>query len=110
MFSDDQSSEYSDAMLSSLRPHSNLAFLSAQPPAAHLDPVFRGRLGYQVTTTDRAVPCAAQRGMMAGTGVPWIVHEIVGSHMAPFMSHISESVQAVDHMIEQFSHAPDPGV
>lgn len=92
-------------MVASLKPHSNLAFLSVQPPAAHIDPAFMGRLGYQVTTVDRAVPAPAQHGMMAGTGVPWIVHETVGSHMAPFMSHVTESVQAVDRMIEQFEQS-----
>ncbi|KAJ5286739.1 hypothetical protein N7478_002425 [Penicillium angulare] len=86
-----------------IKPHSTLAFTSPQPHPAWADEEFRGRLGFIVTTEDRAVPKEAQYGMMAATQQQWIIKEIDSSHCAPFISRIEDTVKATQEIITKLA-------
>ncbi|KAE8375739.1 hypothetical protein BDV26DRAFT_283214 [Aspergillus bertholletiae] len=90
------------AISSVIQPHASLAFFSAQPSPAWLDPAFAGRLAYVVTTEDLAVPKVAQYGMMMGTGQQWHVREIESSHCAPFITKVGQSVEILQEFIQAF--------
>lgn len=87
---------------SQLVPHALLAFKSPAPVPAWTDPGFEGRLAYLVCTDDLAIPRFGQEAMMQGTGMDWVVREIVGSHNAPFLKKTEEAVGAVDAFVGEF--------
>ncbi|KAK2750322.1 hypothetical protein FQN57_003802 [Myotisia sp. PD_48] len=89
-------------MTTQLRPHSTLAFNSAQPAPAWADPSFKGRLAYIVTGEDVAVPKVAQYGMMAGTGQEWIVKEAEASHCATYKVKIDENLKQLEELVRAF--------
>ena len=88
-----------------LLPHATLAFKSASPAPAWADPEFKGRLAYLVCTEDKAIPKAAQEGMMQHSGQDWHVRELQGSHNAPFLSKEKEAVEIIDGFVEKFLQA-----
>ncbi|KNG91652.1 hypothetical protein ANOM_000206 [Aspergillus nomiae NRRL 13137] len=101
-FAADVSEEQALAISSVIKPHASLAFFSAQPSPAWVDPTFTGRLAYVVTTDDLAVPKVAQYGMISGTGQQWHVREIESSHCAPFITKVAESVEILQDFIRAF--------
>ena len=105
MFCADQPPSVAGELTAILKPHATLAFNSPQPPLAWSDGNYKGCLGYIVATEDLAVPKAAQEGMMADTGQEWIVREIAGSHNAPFLSKVSETLLHLQSMIDSFEKA-----
>jgi hypothetical protein len=82
-----------------IKPHSNLAFTSAQPHPAWADAAFHGRLAFIVTAEDRSIPKEEQYGMMAATQTQWIVKEMACSHCAPFVSRVEETLR----MLQEFT-------
>jgi hypothetical protein len=89
-------------MAAQLKPHSNLAFMSEQPPSAWTDSSFDGRCAYIVTGNDRAVPKVAQYQMIEGTGKKWIVREMPSSsHMAPFLTLTEVCIQLVNEILSE---------
>ncbi|GAB1190922.1 hypothetical protein APSETT444_000089 [Aspergillus pseudonomiae] len=104
-FAADVSEEQALAISSVIKPHASLAFFSAQPSPAWVDPTFTGRLAYVVTTDDLAVPKVAQYGMISGTGQQWHVREIESSHCAPFITKVEESVEILQEFIHTFETA-----
>ena len=101
-FAADVSEEQALALSSVIKPHASLAFFSAQPSPAWVDPTFTGRLAYVVTADDLAVPKVAQYGMISGTGQQWHVREIESSHCAPFITKVAESVEILQEFIHTF--------
>lgn len=102
MFTTDVEPTLAEEMAAQLKPDSNLAFMSEQPPSAWTESAFDGRCAYIVTGEDRAVPKAAQHQMIEGTGKQWIVKEITSSsHMAPFMNLTGNCVQLVNEILSE---------
>jgi hypothetical protein len=89
-------------MAAKLSPHSNLAFMSEQPPSAWTESFFDGHCAYIITGEDRAVPKAAQLQMIEGTGKQFIVKEIPNSsHMAPFLTLTGVCIQTVNEILSE---------
>lgn len=87
---------------SQLVPHALLAFKSPAPAPAWTEPGFEGRLAYLMCSDDQAIPRFGQEAMMQGTGMDWVVREIVGSHNAPFLKKTEEAAGAVDRFVDGF--------
>ncbi|KAH8700824.1 Alpha/beta hydrolase fold-1 [Talaromyces proteolyticus] len=105
-FAADVDPDLANQMAAQLKPHSNLAFTSEQPPPAWAEADYDGRCAYIVTGDDQAVPQAAQYGMISGTGKNWIVKEFAGSsHMAPFLTKIDPCIQFLQEILDLFPQA-----
>lgn len=105
-FAADVDPDVASQMAAQLKPHSNLAFTSDQPPPAWAEASYKGRCAYIVTGDDQAVPQAAQYGMIAATGKKWIVKEMgESSHMAPFLTKIDGCIQFLNEILDSFSSA-----
>ncbi|KAJ3034072.1 hypothetical protein HDV00_005470 [Rhizophlyctis rosea] len=103
-FAADWPSTLTEPLATSLIPHPNSLSVDAHPPPAFADPNFEGRLAYQVTLQDRAIPELFQRTMIKNTGKEFLVKEIDGSHLAPFGGDLLEqSIQQVLEFVELFS-------
>ena len=69
---------------------------------AWTEPGFENRLAYLACAEDQAIPKVGQEAMMQGTGMSWVVKEIVGSHNSPFLKKTGEAVRAVEEFVEGF--------
>lgn len=87
---------------SRLVPHALLAFKSPAPAPAWTEPGFENRLAYLVCTEDQAIPKVGQEAMIQGTGMSWVVKEMVGSHNSPFLKKTGEAVRAVEEFVQGF--------
>ncbi|EED13445.1 conserved hypothetical protein [Talaromyces stipitatus ATCC 10500] len=102
IFAADVEPGLTNQMTAQLKPHSNLAFTSEQPPSAWTESSYDGRCAYIVTGEDRAVSKHAQYQMIEGTGKRWIVKEIPSSsHMAPFLSLTDICIELVHEIVSE---------
>ncbi|KAL9120726.1 MAG: hypothetical protein Q9187_002714 [Circinaria calcarea] len=90
-----------------LEPHATLAFKSPSPAPAWADPDFEGRLAYIVCTEDEAIVKAGQEAMMQYSGQHFMVKELQGSHMAPFLLKSRQTAEMVTGFIKSFRQADD---
>ena len=56
-------------------------------------------------TEDKAIVKAGQEAMIQYSGQHWIVKELQGSHMAPFLLKQHETAEMVANFIESFEQA-----
>ncbi|KAG9231346.1 hypothetical protein BJ875DRAFT_517460 [Amylocarpus encephaloides] len=87
--------------ISTLLPHSYLAFHSPSPKPAFLEEDFTGRFAYIKCTEDVPVSFARQEELIRGTGVGWVERSIESGH-SPFANRPEELAGIMGEVVAVF--------
>ncbi|KAM6482564.1 hypothetical protein HDV62DRAFT_390592 [Trichoderma sp. SZMC 28011] len=101
-FYHDVSPELAKAMIASLTSQSGLSVQSKPAAIGWLDNVYDGRRAYIRCLQDGALPLAAQDGLLAQSGVEWIIRSLEASH-SPYLSMPDELTSVVAEIITEFA-------
>ncbi|PNP52199.1 hypothetical protein THARTR1_07408 [Trichoderma harzianum] len=101
-FYHDVSPELARTVMATLTSQSALSAQSKPAAIGWLDDVYDGRRAYIRCLQDGAVPLAAQDGMLAQSGVEWIIKSLEASH-SPYLSMPDELTRVVAETIAEFA-------
>ncbi|QYS93741.1 Prolyl aminopeptidase [Trichoderma simmonsii] len=101
-FYHDVSPELAKTMIASLTSQSGLSVQSKPDAIGWLDGVYDGRRAYIRCLQDGALPLAAQDGLLAQSGVEWIIRSLEASH-SPYLSMPDELTSVVAEIITEFA-------
>ncbi|PKK52819.1 hypothetical protein CI102_1816 [Trichoderma harzianum] len=101
-FYHDVSPELAKTMIASLTSQSALSVQSKPAAVGWLDNVYDGRRAYIRCLQDGALPLAAQDGLLAQSGVEWIIRSLEASH-SPYLSMPDELTSVVAEIIAEFA-------
>lgn len=101
-FYHDVSPELAKTMIASLTSQSGLSVQSKPAAIGWLDGVYDGRRAYIRCLQDGALPLAAQDGLLAQSGVEWIIRSLEASH-SPYLSMPDELTGVVAEIISEFA-------
>jgi len=104
LFYADLPSEIAARAVENLMPHAFSVFHTPSPPPAWTEEDFKGRLAYVRCMEDAALTPTIQDVMIQGTGVEWVVRDIVTSH-SPFLSKPAELTSLLKELAEEFLRA-----
>ncbi|KAL9087541.1 MAG: hypothetical protein Q9165_006652 [Trypethelium subeluteriae] len=104
MFYQDCPPSITTEAIAKLKGHSLVCLTEKEPPIYYNKKQFDGRRAYIRCTEDTALSPSSQDALMEGSGVKWIVKEIVAGH-SPFMSTPRELGQALKELVDEFEKA-----
>ncbi|KAK4081642.1 uncharacterized protein Triagg1_2383 [Trichoderma aggressivum f. europaeum] len=101
-FYHDVSPELAKTIIPTLTSQSAMSVQSRPAAVGWLDNVYDGRRAYIRCLQDGALPLAAQDGMLALSGVEWIIKSLEASH-SPYLSMPDELTSVVAEIIAEFA-------
>ncbi|KAL7958840.1 hypothetical protein V8C34DRAFT_281850 [Trichoderma compactum] len=101
-FYHDVSPELAKTVIATLTSQSVMSLHSKLATNGWLDGVYDGRRAYIRCLQDGALPLAAQDGMLAQSGVEWIIKSLEASH-SPYLSMPDELTRVVAEIIAEFA-------
>ncbi|KAL7937858.1 hypothetical protein V8C35DRAFT_290112 [Trichoderma chlorosporum] len=101
-FFHDVSPELAKSVVATLTSQSAQSFLSKPAAIGWADKAYDGRRAYVRCVQDGALPIAAQDGLVAQSGVEWIIKSLESSH-SPFLSMPDELAGVVAEIVAEFA-------